>query len=376
MTLNKTRISSKPMSNPGISNKPSTITRAGITADLKLTRGKQLVEHNPFSLIPDPDNPRPGEVINDQWLVDHLFLGTENSLCKFDETKKQFYIPLFSELPNQDHRVKEDDYNFLRDLAYSIRVDGLIEPIEIFLADKNNDPAYFQDNTLEYGYVVLEGHQRRLAAMMGNVSSVTCIEITDETMLAKLKVNHRKLRRQLSENNLRKNLTVAQNFLILKQLLKSEDAISLPVKELSSVVGLNEDIVGALRRACLQENDLPPDFINVIIENLVNFSWIRTWVGKSYEAVQEEINRLKTGEKHNPKPKPKVRGRQGGAVKKSAVFKINDEQDSIILRNFLLHRFPEIKTEFDELSSFSSIEKLLNVILQCAKTNLADPDRI
>jgi ParB-like chromosome segregation protein Spo0J len=81
----------------------------------------------------------------------------------------------------------------------------LIEPIEIFLADRQNDPDYFTNSDLDYGYVILEGHQRRLAAMIAGVPTVTCIEITDESMLVKLKVKHRKLRRQLSENNLRKD---------------------------------------------------------------------------------------------------------------------------------------------------------------------------
>ena len=64
----KVRISSKLINSSIGSNKPSTVTRAAITAEIKPSRGKQLVEHNPFLLIPDPANPRPGEVIDDEWL--------------------------------------------------------------------------------------------------------------------------------------------------------------------------------------------------------------------------------------------------------------------------------------------------------------------
>ena len=131
-------------------NKPDTITRAGITANLKFTRGKQLVEHDPFSWIPDPQNPRPGEIIDEAWLRDMLKIGTEQSLCNFSESG-DYVIPEFSELHCEYTESLEDSYNSLRDLAFSIRNDGLIQPIEIFLADRQNDPDYFHNSNLEYG---------------------------------------------------------------------------------------------------------------------------------------------------------------------------------------------------------------------------------
>ena len=207
MADKKTRITSKIFSSNVINTqKPDTITRAAITAQIRPSRGKQLVEHNPIALIPDPNNPRPGDLIDDAWLIEHLQVGTENSLCKLNPDSNEYVIPYFSELDTDVAPELAEDYDFLRSLALSIRNDGLIEPIEIFLADKNSDPEYFVNSNLDYGYVVLEGHQRRLAGIMAGVSTLTCIEITDETMLARLKVKHRKLRRQLSENNLRKGL--------------------------------------------------------------------------------------------------------------------------------------------------------------------------
>ena len=151
MTQKKLKISSKSLNIiNNIGSKPSTITRAAITADIKLTRGKQLVEHNPRLLIPDPNNPRPGEIIDDQWLISNLKIGTNENLCRLDEVTGQFLIPKYEEIPHVSGNIKED-YEFLRSLAYSIRVDGLIETIEIFLADKNNDPEYFINTELNYG---------------------------------------------------------------------------------------------------------------------------------------------------------------------------------------------------------------------------------
>lgn len=346
-------------------NKPDTVTRAGITANLKFTRGKQLVEHSPFSLIPDPYNPRPGEIIDESWLKNHLYLGTDKSLCGVSEETGEYVIPDYNQLDCGLNENLEESYNFLRDLAFSIRTDGLIEPIEIFLADRFNDPDYFIHSDLDYGYVILEGHQRRLAAMMAGVPTVTCIEITDESILVKLKVKHRKLRRQLSENNLRKGLTVAQNFLITQELLSDSKGKSLSNKELSNIIGLNEGIVSALRSICTNPSNYPPIFLSMIKDNSLTFKMIRILVPKTYNEIELALN----GEekfKNTTEKKVKPRGKQGGAVKKSATFKVRDPNESKLLQHLLLSRFPEIKHFENEYQGFKSLEGILNKIKEMA----------
>lgn len=347
-------------------NKPDTVTRAGITANLKFTRGKQLVEQDPFSLIPDPFNPRPGEVIDENWLRQHLFIGSEKSLCKYSDETGEFNIPEFSQLIIEPNEGIEESYSFLRELAFSIRTDGLIEPIEIFLTDRQNDPDYFQNTNLDYGYVILEGHQRRLAAMMAGVSTVTCIEITDESMLVKLKVKHRKLRRQLSENNLRKGLTVSQNFLIFQQLLSDTSVQSLKNKEISSIIGLGEGIVSALRTICSKPENYPPILFSKINDNTLTFKMIRALAPKSYEEIELALSQSNSSQIPNKKKVVKSRGRQGGATKKYATFKIGDQKESDSLQRFLLSRFPEISNlEFPD-SSYKSLEIILNKIKELA----------
>ncbi|KTD32181.1 putative chromosome partitioning protein ParB [Legionella nautarum] len=349
--------------------KPDTVIRAGITASLKYTRGKQLVEHDPFLLIPDPQNPRPGEVIDEAWLKEYLKLGEENSLCRVNPETGEYEIPEFSTLQNIDDDRAEDSYNFLRDLAFSIRNDGLIEPIEIFLADRQNDLEYFRNNNLEFGYVILEGHQRRLAGMMAGVPTLTCIEITDESILAKLKVKHRKLRRQLSENNLRKGLTVSQNFQIIQEILSDPSTKSLTKKELSSIIGLNESIASALRTICTKPNNYPPIFFSMIKENKLTFKMIRTLVPKSYTDIENALmNNSKLPEEPS-KNKIKARGREGGAKKKYATFKVSDERESFILQKFLLSRFPEINQITNEMN-FKSLENILNKVKEIALTEI------
>jgi hypothetical protein len=348
--------------------KPSTITRAGITADIKYTRGKQLVEHDPFKLIPDPHNPRPGEIVDETWLCHHLLLGTENSLCKVNQSNGDYEIPELSTFDVEINSSLEESYNFLRDLAYSIRVEGLIEPIEIFLADRENEPDYFTNNQMEYGYVILEGHQRRLAAMMAGVSTVTCIEITDESFLAKLKVKHRKLRRQLSENNLRKGLTVSQNFQIVQTLLSTQEGANITARELSSIIGLNEAIAATLKKICCNPEKFPLEMISRIKNNELTFKRIRNLISKSYSEIETALNT------NLPLPSTnrsiKTRGRKGGAIKKSAIFKITDVNESNVLHKFLMERFPELDAEGHKDTTFKSLESILNKIKELALQDL------
>ncbi|STX81552.1 putative chromosome partitioning protein ParB [Legionella busanensis] len=355
-------------------NKPDTITRAGITANLKFTRGKQLIEQDPFILIPDPYNPRPGEVIDDQWLREKLFIGSDKSLCRILDETGEFYIPEFSQLDTEPNESIEDSYNFLRELAFSIRTDGLIEPIEIFLADRHNDPDYFTNLNLEYGYVILEGHQRRLAAMMAGVQTVTCIEITDESMLAKLKVKHRKLRRQLSENNLRKGLTVSQNFQIFQQLLSDEDVKQLKNKELSLIIGLGEGIVSALRTICSKPENYPPILFSKISDNKLTFKMIRTLAPKTYKEIESALTESNVSQKQIEKKVIKARGRQGGASKKYATFRISVQSEADSLQQFLLSRFPEIEHIEEQTSAYKNLENILNKIKEIALKKYHAPE--
>lgn len=373
MTEKKTRITAKGISTNFLSAKPCTVIRAGITAKIKLTRGKQLVEHDPFSLIPDPNNPRPGDIIDDKWLLDHLRLRSPQSLCFFDETADEYRIPTFQQL-NLNNNSLEEHYSFLRELAFSILRDGIIEPIEIFLADVNNDPEYFYNSDQQFGYVVLEGHQRRLAAMLAGVETVTCIEITDETTLMRLKVKHRKLRRQLSENNLRKNLSVAQNYLIVKNLISTEEGKNLAAKELSAIIGLSEDIARSL--ILLSTNILLPKEMQQLVEsNVVSFRWIKTWVRKDPLEIMNEISRIKNDKNTQVnviEKKPKARGRSGGAVKRSAIIKINKIEDSNLLQEYLLKKFPEIQIEDLSENSFNRLEIIFSHVLQMAKNAILE----
>ncbi len=362
MLNQKKKISAKSLSTK-INNKPNTVTRAGITANLVFTRGKQLVEHSPFTLIPDPQNPRPGEIIDDTWLLRNLRLGSNDSLCRYNHESNTYEIPEINDLNINVNEKIEESYNFLKGLALSIRHDGLIEPIEVFLADKNNDPDYFVGRNDEYGYVILEGHQRRLAAMMAGVQTITCIEIIDETLLAKLKVRHRKLRRQLSENNLRKGLSVYQNFEIVKKLLDHDETKSITRKELSAIIGLNEAIAGALKEIIVNSENYPSLLFKKISDGSLTFKRIRELAFKPYDEVVFSLNNEKKIK--NASLAKKARGKQGGAIKRSANFKVKDEKETHCFLSFLYRKFPEVNLEEEE-NEYKKLEKFLMKLKELA----------
>lgn len=349
-------------------DKPGTAERAEITARLKIPRGRQLVEHNPWELLPDPNNPRPDEAIDEHWLKKVLHIGSEKSLCKLNG--KEWVIPEFHDLHEDTGIVSESDYDELRRLALSIRNEGLIQPIEIFLADKKNEPEYFKDNEKYYAYVVTEGHRRRLAAMMAGLDSIMCVEITDDTMLAKLKVKHRKLRRQLSENNLRKDLSVSQNLTITKQLFDSlPDKEEITAVELSSITGLNYKICQVLKKIATAEVGRYPEILfERIKESSLSYKELRALVPKTYEQITKELNDgitpVKEVKNQNSSSKKQV-GRQ----KSSVTLKIVGENETLNLMNYLVSAFPGLRVLEDE-SPYKKLENIFSQLIKMASESV------
>jgi len=357
----------KRMSSKSLNSKSdvSTVQNASLTASLEYTRGKELVEHDPWLLIPDPNNPRPGEIIDDGWLHRVLKLGKPDSLCFASEGG--WVVPKFDSLSGDLGGAKKEDYEFLVQLSESIRHDGLIEPIEIFLADKKYEPEYFHNIDLEHGYVVLEGHQRRLAAMLGGINRVTCIKITDEGLLARLKVKHRKLRRQLSENNLRKEVSAGQHYQIVKQLFSTlMDGEDLSASELSQISGLNIKSAETLKKVvCAKEGRYPSVLYKNLLDDALSMRKLRDLSSKSFDEINDYFSPVLTPVK--TKAKVKVRGMKGGRVKRSVSFKLSNEDDTVAVNSYLAKVVPELEIDEDESSPFKQLESLLKQLVEKAK---------
>ena len=154
-------------------------------------------------------------------------------------------------------------------------------------------------------------------------------------------------------------------------MLKAEDCINISAKDLSSIIGLNEEIASVLKRLALSENSYPRAMLNLVENSMVTFKWIRMWISKSLAQIEEEIQRLSSSDSgafNQTQLKVKARGRSGGAIKRSATFKVNKEDDSKLLQNYLLKFIPELRDINLDESPFHSLEKVLGRLLELAKT--------
>jgi hypothetical protein len=160
-------------------------------------------------------------------------------------------------------------------------------------------------------------------------------------------------------------------------LNEKTDNINITAKELSSIIGLNEDISGALKKLAISKESFPKSMINLIENSLVSYKWIRTWISKPFFEIQEEADRLLLNKPPVAREEKKVikpRGRNGGAVKRSAIFKVDKEQDSMILQNYLFQKIPELSETSNTGSSFNNLENILNRLMELARTS--NPTRV
>ena len=197
----------------------------------------------PKALKPSPHNPRPDWVIDDVWLVKHVGIDMEdifesnmnlNCLVKINEEEidgkltESIIFPQFEDLLNAPNIAQKKEYDFLINLAKSIRETGQIQPIEIESDSENN--------TL----VVLEGHLRRLACILGRVPYIKAIRNEGLHSLSR----RDKIGRQIIENSLRTNISVFGNFKLASEEIKENQKIT--VRDLSTRLKIQKDLASTL----------------------------------------------------------------------------------------------------------------------------------
>lgn len=197
----------------------------------------------PKALKPSSHNPRPDWVIDDSWLVKHVGIDMEdifesnmNLTCLVKITEEEvngksiesIILPQFEELLNSPNIAQKKEYEFLVSLAKSIRDTGQIQPIEIE-SDSDN-------NTL----VVLEGHLRRLACILGRVPYIKAIRNEGLHNLSR----RDKIGRQITENSLRTNISVFGNFKLATEEIKENQKIT--VRDLSTRLKIQRDLASTL----------------------------------------------------------------------------------------------------------------------------------
>ncbi len=144
-----------------------------ISKELSINSGdKGLCKIRPKALQPSSHNPRPDWYIDDEWLKKHLLVDFDDlfendlvsdCLVKITEIEEEGKIqehisfPAFNELAGSPDPKTEKDYLFIVELAKSIRDLGQVQPIEV---ETDHDNCCF---------IVLEGHLRRLACIVGRI---------------------------------------------------------------------------------------------------------------------------------------------------------------------------------------------------------------
>ena len=129
---------------------------------------------------------------------------------------------------------------------------------------------------------------------------------------------------------------------------------------------MNEGIVSALKSICINPSNYPPIFLSKIKDNKLTFKMIRILVAKTYIQIEQALTDENIPSKSISKNLIKPRGKQGGASKKSATFKVKDPKESDSLQRLLLSRFPEIKYISNDNNEFKSLEGLLHKIKEIA----------
>ena len=319
----------------------------------------------PKALKPSPHNPRPDWGIDDRWLVTHvgidmddIFESTNSSECLVQIQEEELdgkhiehvTFPEFNDLKNNPNPLQQKEYEFLVRLAKNIREIGQIQPIEI------------ESNPEGNALVVLEGHLRRLACILGRVPYINAIRNEGLQGLSQ----REKIGRQITENSLRSNLTPYGNYQLAIDEVKENTNIT--VRELRDRLKIKREFASAL----LKVIGHPEKFHPLILETLKTgdltvTNFIKVTAISSLDRQENFISKLLKKEKLEVKSDIKTRGTDGRR-KSVATMQIKSHEQCLKAGNKLLDLLPQLKEisnihiveSVDDLSSLlKSFEKLL-----------------
>lgn len=309
----------------------------------------------PKALKPSPHNPRPDWVIDDAWLVRHVGIDMEDvfesnmdssCLIKLEEEEvdgkiiESVIYPKFEELINNPDPSQKKSYEFLVELSRSIREQGQIQPVEI----ESNE----QNKTL----VVLEGHLRRLACILGRIPYIKAIRNEELHVLSK----RDKIARQITENSLRTNVSVYGNYLLAKDEVSDNPKIT--IRDLCSRLKIQTNLGGTFIKLINQIDKFHPVIYETLkkgelsARNLIKVVSIN---GQERQLIF--IEKLLKKNKKEPLSAPVARGRDG-RKKTVATFQIKSPENCVKAGNNLLKLIPAL-SEYSKMTSVSSVDDMI-----------------
>jgi hypothetical protein len=353
------------------STKKSGSTNGDITKSLNFGNVSKQVSFNdgndegyykvrPKALRPSAHNPRPDWVIDDNWLVKHVGIDMEDifesnmnlsCLVKIIEEEvngkpvESIIIPEFEELRNSPNVAQKKEYDFLVSLAKSIRETGQIQPIEI--------ESDIESNSL----IVLEGHLRRLACILGRIPYIKAIRNEGLHNLSK----RDKIGRQITENSLRTNISVFGNYKLACDEIKENNKIT--VRELSSRLKVQRDLASTLIKL-ISNSDKYHSCIYTALESghLSANNLIKVVSHNRQDRQELFINKLL--QKKNikmPEIEKKLPRGTDGRKRSVASLQIKTADNCVKAGNKLLECIPELR-KYSTISEVTSVEDMIKLL--------------
>lgn len=338
-----------------------------ISKELTLNSGeKGLCKIRPKALKPSSHNPRPDWHIDDEWLIKHLLVDFDdlfendldsNCLVKireFEEGGKVFEyaeFPAFSELYADPDPGTESDYNFLVDLAKSIREVGQVQPIEVETDHENGC------------FIVLEGHLRRLACIIGRLQYIDAVR---NEGLQDLDID-KKVERQITENSLRKNLSPFGIFKLVSHFIEADPKIS--TRELANKIKISQTNASVFKKLFVNRSKISALVYISLEKDLLHIKALRTILAVKSINAQEKILKTIIGTDfenmvETKKVETKVRHKDGRKRTVSS-FKISSEENCIKAGNKLINLLPDIseRTSLMKVNSVEDMDKVLEALV-------------
>lgn len=315
----------------------------------------------PKALKPSDHNPRPDWVIDDNWLIKHVGVDMNdifesdtdsNCLVKLQEdtidhkSVEHAIYPEFEDLLNSPDIAQKKEYEFLVNLSKSIRTTGQIQPIEI------------ESNTESNTLVVLEGHLRRLACILGRIPYIKAIRNEGLHNLSRKE----KIERQITENSLRSNVTVYGNYKLACEEI--EEGKKLTVRDLSSRLKIQRDLASVFIKLISNPIKYHPLILQTLSAGNLSANNLIKVVSLSRQDRQESFL-IKLLQKNNlissDVATPVIPRGTEGRKRSVASMQIKTTENCIKAGNKLLSCIPDLKG-FSNISEVSSVEDMVNLL--------------
>ncbi len=315
----------------------------------------------PKALKPSDHNPRPDWVIDDNWLIKHvgvdmhdIFESDTDSNClvklqedTVDNKSVEYAIyPEFEDLLNSPNVAQKKEYEFLVNLSKSIRTTGQIQPIEI------------ESNTESNTLVVLEGHLRRLACILGRVPYIKAIRNEGLHNLSRKE----KIERQITENSLRSNVTVYGNYKLACEEI--EEGKKLTVRDLSSRLKIQRDLAAAFIKLISNPIKYHPLILQTLAAGNLSANNLIKVVSLGRQDRQESFL-IKLLQKNNlissDVAAPIISRGTEGRKRSVASMQIKTTENCIKAGNKLLSCIPDLKI-FSNISEVSSVDDMVSLL--------------